>query len=69
MDEIKLLKPVKEELDSIGCGMCLAKWTQVTIHLGPGITHSCHHVGAHKIPLDELKNNPNALHNTIEKKN
>ena len=68
MDEIKLLKPVKEELDSIGCGMCLAKWTQVTIHLGPGITHSCHHVGAHKIPLDELKNNPSALHNTIEKK-
>ena len=68
MDDLKLLKPVKEELDSIGCGMCLAKWTQVTIHLGPGITHSCHHVGAHKIPLDELKNNPNALHNTIEKK-
>ena len=68
MDELKTLKPVKEELDSIGCGMCLAKWTQVTIHLGPGITHSCHHVGAHKIPLDELKNNPNALHNTIEKK-
>jgi len=68
MDEIKLLKPVKEELDGIGCGMCLAKWTQVTIHLGPGITHSCHHVGAHKIPLDELKNNPSALHNTIEKK-
>ena len=68
MDDLKLLKPVKEELDSISCGMCLAKWTQVTIHLGPGITHSCHHVGAHKIPLDELKNNPNALHNTIEKK-
>ena len=68
MDDLKLLKPVKEELDSIGCGMCLAKWTQVTIHLGPGITHSCHHVGAHKIPLDELKNNPSALHNTIEKK-
>lgn len=68
MDDLKLLKPVKEELDSIGCGMCLAKWTQVTIHLGPGITHSCHHVGAHKIPLDEIKNNPNALHNTIEKK-
>ena len=68
MDDLKLLKPVKEELDSIGCGMCLAKWTQVTIHLGPGLTHSCHHVGAHKIPLDELKNNPNALHNTIQKK-
>ena len=59
---------VKGKLDKVGCGMCLAKWTQVTIHLGPGLTHSCHHVGAHKIPLDELKNNPNALHNTIQKK-
>ena len=61
-------KQVKKELDSIGCGFCLAKWTQVTIHLSSGITHSCHHVGAHKIPLDELENNPNALHNTKEKK-
>lgn len=59
---------VKTELDSVGCGFCLAKWTQVTIHLSSGITHSCHHVGAHKIPLDELENNPNALHNTKEKK-
>jgi len=59
---------VKKELDSVGCGFCLAKWTQVTIHLGSGLTHSCHHVGAHKIPLKELKNNPGALHNTWEKK-
>tara|TARA_B100001057_G_scaffold224987_1_gene225265 strand:- start:154 stop:1515 length:1362 start_codon:yes stop_codon:yes gene_type:complete len=59
---------VKQELDAVGCGFCLAKWTQVTIHLGSGLTHSCHHVGAHKIPLEELKNNPGALHNTREKK-
>lgn len=59
---------VKKELDSVGCGFCLAKWTQVTTHLGTGITHSCHHVGAHKIPLDELAINPSALHNTNFKK-
>lgn len=62
------LEPTKQLLDKTGCGFCLAKWTQVTIHLGSGITHSCHHVGAHKIPLEELANNPSALHNTLEKK-
>ena len=46
---------VKDKLDSVGCGFCLAKWTQVTIHLGSGINHSCHHVKAHKIDLEELK--------------
>ena len=55
-------------LNKVGCGFCLAKWTQVTIHLASGITHSCHHVGAHKILLDELADNPGALHNTSEKK-
>jgi hypothetical protein len=65
---IDSLPAVKKELDSIGKGMCFAKWSQVTIHLGAGITHSCHHVGAHKIPLDELAKDPGALHNTSEKK-
>ena len=46
---------MKSLLDSTGPGFCLAKWTQVTMHLGSGLTHSCHHPGAHKIPLDELK--------------
>lgn len=59
---------MKKLLDEKGCGFCLAKWTQVTMHLGPGITHSCHHVKAHKIPLEELKTNPSALHNTNYKK-
>ena len=56
---------MRDLLNTTGCGFCLAKWTQVTIHLGVGLTHSCHHVRAHKIPLDELKENPGALHNTI----
>lgn len=59
---------MKDLLDAKGCGFCLAKWTQVTMHLGPGITHSCHHVKAHKIPLEELQTNPSALHNTNYKK-
>ena len=58
----------KKKLDDIGCGMCLAKWTQVTIQLQTGHTHSCHHRKTHKIPLEELKRNPSALHNTIFKK-
>jgi organic radical activating enzyme len=56
-------------LNKKGCGFCLAKWTQVTMHLGTGLTHSCHHPTPHKIPLEELKNNPGALHNTLHKKN
>ena len=58
----------REQLDDVGCGFCLAKWTQVTIHLQTGETHSCHHPIPHKIPLRELKRNPKALHNTRHKK-
>lgn len=65
---IERYKDTYDFLNSVGPGFCLAKWTQVTIHLGSGLTHSCHHVGAHKIPLDELEENVGALHNTKEKK-
>ena len=44
--------------------MCMAKWLQVSLHLPQGRTHSCYHPPTHPIPLEELKNNPNALHNT-----
>jgi len=59
---------IKNELDKVGCGFCLAKWTQVTIHLHLGRTHSCHHPDTHPIPVSELQNNPSALHNTRFKK-
>lgn len=59
---------VKSELDSVGCGMCLAKWTQVTLQLQSGHNHSCHHPGTHKISEEEIKRNPSALHNTRYKK-
>lgn len=59
---------VKNMLDKIGAGMCLAKWTQSTIHLGVGHTHSCHHPRTHIIPIEEIKKTPSALHNTEYKK-
>jgi hypothetical protein len=59
---------IKNKLDSVACGFCLAKWTQVTMHLHNGLTHSCHHPAPHKIPLSELSRNSTALHNTKEKK-
>mgnify|MGYP001330740412 FL=1 len=66
--DIHELNKTKGKLDSVGCGMCVAKWMQVTIHLQNGHTHSCHHPRTHKIPLEEIKNNPSALHNTWYKK-
>jgi len=59
---------MKNKQNEIGPGFCLAKWNQVTIHLETGLTHSCHHPTAHKIPLKELQSNPSALHNTNFKK-
>ena len=58
----------KKKLDEVGCGMCLAKWTQVTLQLQTGHNHSCHHPRTHKINLKEIKRNPSALHNTRYKK-
>jgi hypothetical protein len=68
MKEKEILSEFKKELDQIGSGFCLAKWTQVTIHLQMGETHSCHHPSTHKIPISELVRNPSALHNTKFKK-
>ena len=64
----KIYHIVKEKLGEYGPGMCLAKWTQVTVHLLTGHTHSCHHPRTHKIPVEEIKVNPSALHNTSYKK-
>ena len=68
MDELQKVKKFAKELDAISPSMCFAKWKQVTLHLQTGHTHSCHHPKTHKIPLEELKDNPSALHNTNFKK-
>ena len=59
---------VKDELNEVGPGMCLAKWTQVTLQLQSGHNHSCHHPRTHKISETEIARNPSALHNTRYKK-
>jgi organic radical activating enzyme len=58
----------RNRLNDISPSFCAAKWNQVTLHLQTGHTHSCHHPSTHKIPLNELTNNPSALHNTHYKK-
>ena len=67
-EKIKWLSKAKEILDEVGPGMCMAKWMQVSLHLHNGHTHSCHHPNTHKIPLEEIKADPSALHNTSYKK-
>jgi len=62
------LKNIKQKIDDISPSFCAAKWKQVTIHLQNGHTHSCHHPNTHLIPIEEIKTNPTALHNTTFKK-
>lgn len=59
---------VFEELNKVSPSFCLAKWFNVSIHLPTGKTHSCYHPKSHHIPLEEIKSNPSALHNTNFKK-
>lgn len=58
----------KEVLDPISPSFCLAKWLNATIWLNSGMTASCHHPIPHKISSEEIRQNPKALHNTMEKK-
>lgn len=67
-ERIIWLRKAKTILDRTGPGMCLAKWLQVTLHLQNGHTHSCHHPNTHQIPLEEILEDPSALHNTKFKK-
>lgn len=64
----QLVVNFKNRLNAISPSMCAAKWKQVTIHLGTGQTHSCHHPGSHHIPVNEIAVDVSALHNTKFKK-
>ena len=55
-------------LDPLSASFCGAKWYNASIWLNNGMTTSCHHPPAHKIPLEELKLSYKALHNTEYKK-
>jgi len=55
-------------MDALSPTFCMAKWHHTTIYLQTGETHSCYHPAPHKISIDEIENNPSALHNTRQKK-
>lgn len=59
---------IANELDKTGPGFCLAKWHMVTIHLHTGDNHSCYHPSMHRVSVEEVNDNPAALHNSNYKK-
>ena len=59
---------VFEELNTVSPSFCLAKWFNVSIHIPTGKTHSCYHPPIHPVPLEEIKIDVSALHNTKYKK-
>jgi len=63
--EIKL---VRDRLNKVGPGFCAMKWLHQTLYLHTGDNHSCYHPRPHHIGLDEIQNDPSALHNTKWKK-
>lgn len=58
----------QQVLDTKSASFCAAKWYNATIWLGSGQTTSCHHPPAHAIDAEEIKTNPSAIHNTVQKK-
>jgi organic radical activating enzyme len=54
--------------EQLGHSLCLAKWKQVSLHLPTGLNNSCYHPPLHRIPVEDLVNNPSGLHNTNHKK-
>lgn len=68
MSQNEYLKKVDDELNKVSPSFCIAKWKQVTMHLQNGNTHSCHHPHTHHIPIEEIKRNYTALHNSEYKK-
>jgi organic radical activating enzyme len=68
-DELENIKNIIPTTNAeISPTFCMAKWHHTTIYLQTGETHSCYHPAPHKIPLEEIIDNPSALHNTKQKK-
>jgi organic radical activating enzyme len=66
--KIQILKDKRDLINSVSHSFCTAKWLQTTLYLQNGFNHSCHHPAPHKIPIDEVLQDPNALHNSNYKK-
>ena len=66
--QLQFFKNVKDRLNAVGPGFCAMKWLHQTLYLHTGDNHSCYHPKPHHIQLDEIAENPAALHNTKWKK-
>jgi len=62
------LSAAEKMQSKLGHALCLAKWQQTSLHLTTGHTNSCYHPPLHRINVDDLTDNPSALHNTEYKK-
>jgi organic radical activating enzyme len=54
----------KDQLNSVGPGFCLEKWTTSFINLQSGFTHACHHPAPHHIPQEEVLIDASAIFNS-----
>lgn len=61
------LQFIKQQLNQVGPGFCLAKFYDVSMHLETGRVHSCIHPKAHVVPVEEITNSYHALHNDLAK--
>lgn len=68
MSDINKIRSIHTKVKKIARGFCTMKWLHQTLHLHIGATHSCYLPPIHFIPLEEIANNPSALHNTSYKK-
>lgn len=68
MDKLQVIKLVKNKLDLVSPSFCTMKWLHESLHLHTGDNHSCYHPLPHHIPLEEVAQDPSALHNTNYKK-
>ena len=59
---------VKNDLNFIGKGFCLAKWLELDLDLSLGRNRSCNLVPYHSLPLDDLKDNVDLFNNSEYKK-
>ena len=67
-DQSRFMSAAEQMKQDLGPALCLAKWKQVSFHLPTGLNNSCYHPPLHVIPIEPLKSNPGALHNTEHKK-
>lgn len=68
MSRVDEIKEVRDRLNKVGKGFCAMKWLHETLYLHTGDNHSCYHPRPQHIPLNEIKADPSALHNTQWKK-